>query len=169
MDCHIIERRVTWIVGIHSDPEGGEMIDRNSSTFDYEPHVTYLRISFIAALLYFSIVTAIKVSILLMYRRVFSVDSFRYHSLLVGCLVLFWWFVGTLLTLVSCIPISRLWVGPTVGGYCFNFGIFWMSMGSVELVIDTLILVLPVSMVVKLWMSRQQKILITGIFLLGGL
>jgi len=72
-------------------------------------------------------------------------------------------------TIVSCIPINRLWIGPEAGGYCFNFGIFWMAIGSVEIVIDTVILVMPVGMVAKLWMSRQQKILVTGIFLLGSL
>lgn len=152
-----------------SDPDGGELIDRDSPTFNYAPHVTYLKISFTAAVLYFQVVTAIKVSILLMYRRVFAVDSFRRYSLAVGAVVMVWWLVGTVATIVSCIPINRLWIGPKAGGYCFNFGIFWMAMGSVEILIDSVILVLPVGMVAKLWMSKQQKVLITGIFLLGGL
>ncbi|TVY73498.1 Satratoxin biosynthesis SC1 cluster protein [Lachnellula suecica] len=154
--------------GERSDPDGGQGIDRDSPTFQYGPHATYLKVSFGAAVIYFSVVTSIKISILLMYRRVFAVDSFRRHSLIVGALVLFWWLVGTVLTIVSCIPINRLWIGPTAGGYCFNFGIYWMSMGAVELIIDTMILALPLRMVMKLQMSPQQKLLITGIFLLGG-
>jgi hypothetical protein len=89
--------------------------------------------------------------------------------LLVGVAVITWWFTGTLSTIVSCIPVERLWIGPSVGGYCFNFNIFWMVMGAVELVIDTLILVLPVGMVLGLQLSSRQKILLGGIFLLGGL
>ena len=42
-------------------------------------------------------------------------------------------------------------------------------MGAVELVIDTLLLILPVRMVLGLQLSRQQKILVVGIFALGGL
>ena len=156
-------------IGVKSDPNGGADIDRNSPSFDYIPHITYLKISFIAAVLYFSVVTAIKISILLMYRRIFSIDSFRLHSLIVGFIVAVWWLVGTIATIVSCIPINKLWIGPMVQGGCFDFNIFWMAMGAVELVIDTLILLLPVQVIMGLRMSRQQKILLVGIFLLGGL
>jgi hypothetical protein len=145
------------------------MIDRNSPTFDYAPHATFLKVSFITAILYFSVVTAIKISILLMYRRIFSVDYFRLESLLVGIIVVVWWIVGTIATIISCLPIDRLWMGPSAGGYCFDFNIFWMAMGAVELVVDILILLLPVNVILGLRMSKQQRVLLVGIFLLGGL
>jgi hypothetical protein len=145
------------------------MIDRNSPTFDYAPHATFLKVSFITAILYFSVVTAVKISILLMYRRIFSVDYFRLESLLVGIIVVVWWIVGTIATIISCLPIDRLWMGPSAGGYCFDFNIFWMAMGAVELVVDILILLLPVNVILGLRMSKQQRVLLVGIFLLGGL
>jgi hypothetical protein len=156
-------------LGVRSDPDGGEFINRDSPTFDYAPHITYLKISFTTAVLYFTVVTSIKISILLMYRRVFSVDTFRLQSLVVGSVIIFWWLVGTFLAIVSCLPINRFWIGSSAGGYCFDFNIFWMGMGAVELVIDTVILILPMGTVLKLWMPPQQKILVAGIFLLGGL
>ncbi|TVY50679.1 Satratoxin biosynthesis SC1 cluster protein 4 [Lachnellula cervina] len=156
------------LYGVRSDPDGGEFIDRDSPTFEYAPHVTYLKLSFTVAVLYFTVVTSIKVSILLMYRRVFSVEKFRLQSIVVGGVVVLWWFVGTIVAIVSCIPFKRFWVGSSAGGYCLDFNIFWMGMGATELVIDTVILVLPMGMVVKLWMPLQQKILVAGIFLLGG-
>ena len=145
------------------------MIDRDSPTFDYTPHVIYLQISFAVAVLYFTVLTAIKISILLFYRRIFFTAYFRMRLLLVGIAVMTWWFAGTISAIVSCIPVQRLWIGPSAGGYCFNFNIFWMAMGAVELVIDTVILVLPIGMVLGLQLSRRQKILLGGIFLLGGL
>ncbi|TVY85658.1 Satratoxin biosynthesis SC1 cluster protein, partial [Lachnellula willkommii] len=69
---------------------------------------------------------------------------------------------------VSCVPFRRFWVGASAGGYCLDFNVFWMGMGATELVIDTVILVLPMGIVGKLWMPLQQKILVAGIFLLGG-
>ncbi|TVY37562.1 Satratoxin biosynthesis SC1 cluster protein [Lachnellula occidentalis] len=156
------------LYGVRSDPDGGEFINRDSPTFDYAPHVTYLKLSFTTAVLYFTVVTSIKISILLMYRRVFSVEKFRLQSFVVGGVVVFWWFIGTLLAIVSCLPINRFWVGSSAGGYCFDFNVFWMGMGATELVIDTVILVLPMGIVWKLWMPLQQKILVAGIFLLGG-
>lgn len=156
-------------IGVRSDPNGGEFIDRDSPTFDYTPHATYLRAAFVAAILYFGVTTAIKISVLLMYRRIFSVDKFRRQSLVVGAISVVWWLAGTIATIVSCIPVNRLWVGPSAGGYCFNFNIFWMTMGGVELVIDLVILIMPVRMILALRLSRQQKVLLVGIFLLGGL
>ena len=156
-------------IGVISDPSGGQFVDRDSPTFDYAQHVTYLKVTFTTALLYFTVVTSIKISILLMYRRVFSIEKFRRQSFVVGGVVVLWWFVGTLLTILGCLPIHRFWVGPSAGGYCFDLNIFWTGMGVAELVIDTVILVLPIGIVVKLWMPLQQKILVIGIFLLGGL
>ncbi|CAG8961554.1 hypothetical protein HYFRA_00006088 [Hymenoscyphus fraxineus] len=159
---------VVLLWGVRTDPNGGEFIDRDSPTFNYAPHTSYLKSAFISAILYFVVTTAIKISILLMYRRVFSVGSFRTHSLIVGALSVAWWLAGTIATIVSCIPIHRLWIGPSAGGYCFNFNIYWMAMGSVELLIDMAILILPIRMVLTLRLDRQHKILLVAIFLLGG-
>lgn len=156
-------------LGVREDPNGGEVINRDDPNFEYHLHVTYLKTSFIAATLYFSVVTSIKISILYMYRRIFPIDEFFLQSQIVGALVIVWWLVGTVLTIVSCLPFRRFWTGPIAGGYCFDFNIYWMSMGAVELVIDSLLLVLPVRMVLGLQLSRQQKILVVGIFTIGGL
>ncbi|KAL2065587.1 hypothetical protein VTL71DRAFT_3257 [Oculimacula yallundae] len=156
------------LVSVRADPDGGRDINRDDPQFDYAPHATYLKTSFIAATLYFSVVTSIKISILYMYRRIFPVDEFFFQSQIVGASVLVWWLVGSVLTIVSCLPVSRLWIGPSAGGYCFDFNIYWMSMGAVEIVIDTLLLILPVRMVLGLQLSRQQKVLVVGIFALGG-
>jgi hypothetical protein len=53
--------------------------------------------------------------------------------------------------------------------HCFNFNIFWMVTGAVEVVIDTVILALPVRMVLGLRVSSKQKASIVLIFLLGSL
>ncbi|KAH6706285.1 hypothetical protein BKA61DRAFT_580541 [Leptodontidium sp. MPI-SDFR-AT-0119] len=156
------------LYGVRADPDGGQVINRDDPNFDFTPHTTYLKTSFIAATLYFSVVTSIKISILYMYRRIFPIDEFFLQSQIVGALVLVWWLVGTVLTIVSCLPVDRLWIGPSAGGYCFDFNIYWMSMGAVELVIDSLLLILPVRMVLGLQLSRQQKVLVVGIFALGG-
>ena len=50
-------------------------------------------------------IAAIKLSILLMYRRIFWVDcSFRLQSLLVGIVVVMFWLATTVATLTNCIP-----------------------------------------------------------------
>ncbi|KAF7869961.1 hypothetical protein EAF04_004745 [Stromatinia cepivora] len=155
------------LYGIKSDPNGGETIDRDSPTFDYAPHVIYLKVSWACAILYFSVVTAIKISILLMYRRIFSTSLVRSYRSFMG-LVMLWWLAGTIVTFISCIPSKRFWVGPSAGGWCFDFNIYWMVMGLIEILIDIGILVLPIGVVVGLQMLNSQKVLVGGIFLLGS-
>ncbi|KAF7511193.1 hypothetical protein GJ744_005090 [Endocarpon pusillum] len=104
-----------------------------------------------------------------MYRRIFSIDvSFRIQSLLVGIVVLAFWVAATIATAFNCIPVTYNWAGLVPPEYCFNFNMFWMATGAVEVAIDTVILALPVRMVLGLKVSSRQKISIVFIFLLGS-
>lgn len=145
------------------------MNNNSVDTFDTTPHMTYLKLTFIVTALYFTIVTAIKVSILLMYRRIFSIDeSFRLQSLLVGVVVLAFWIAATIATLLHCRPMNLRWISLS-DEHCFNLNLFWMVTGVVEVVIDTVILALPVRMVLGLNLSRKDKVSVVFVFLLGGL
>lgn len=79
------------------------------------------------------------------------------------------WLATTIATLVNCIPLEYSWIGLSDPAHCFNYNIFWMVTGALEVVIDTIILVLPVRMVLGLQLSPKRKILLLFIFLLGGL
>jgi hypothetical protein len=121
-------------------------------------------------MLYFAIVTSIKISILLMYRRIFSIDpSFRMRSLLLLGVVSAFWLAVTIATLLNCRPLKYSWIGLSWEQYCFNYNIFWMITGVMEVVIDISILALPVRMVLQLQLSRKRRFSIMFVFLLGGL
>ncbi|ERF69692.1 hypothetical protein EPUS_03684 [Endocarpon pusillum Z07020] len=160
--------------GSSTDPDAqsevSEAIFTNTTdTFDTAPHTTYLKLSFISSILYFAIVTSIKVSILLMYRRIFSIDySFHLQSLLLLAVIFAFWLAVTTATLLNCRPLKYSWIGMSWEEYCFNYNIFWMVTGAVEVIIDTAILALPVRMVLRLQLSQKRKISIMLIFLLGG-
>ena len=146
-------------------------IDTNkTTTFDTSPHTTYLKLSFLSSLLYFSVVTAIKASILLLYRRIFSVDrSFRIQSTILGLVVLSFWLAATIAVLANCRPLKYSWIGLSGKEHCFNYNVFWMITGATEVVIDTLILALPIRMVLSLQLTTKRKVSIVIVFLLGGL
>lgn len=123
---------------------------------------------YVTSVLYYAVAAASKISILCLYRRIFSVHSFKRMSLLFGLLVVLWWLAATIANIFSCMPIELLW-DLSLDGRCFNFNIFWLSMGVVETIIDILILFLPIKMVMGLQLSRRNKIVLSGVFLLGGL
>jgi hypothetical protein len=105
-----------------------------------------------------------------MYRRIFSVDrSFRLQSLLLLSIVSAFWVAVTVANLLNCRPLKYSWIGLSWEQYCFNYNIFWMVTGAVEVVIDTTILALPVRTVLQLHLSQKQKVSILLVFLLGGL
>ena len=123
---------------------------------------------YVTSVLYYSIAAPAKISLLCLYRRIFAVHSFKRMSLLVGLLVVLWWLAATLANIFSCMPVELMW-DLSLKGRCFNFNIFWFSIGIIETVIDIIILILPIKMITGLQMSRRKKIVLSGIFLLGGL
>ncbi len=123
---------------------------------------------FVTSVLYYSVAAPVKISLLCLYRRIFAVQSFKRMTLLVGLLVVLWWLAATLANIFSCMPFELLW-DLSLKGRCFNFNLFWFSIGIIETVIDIIILLLPVKMVMALQMSRRNKTVLCGIFLLGGL
>jgi hypothetical protein len=105
-----------------------------------------------------------------MYRRIFSIDpSFRTRSLLLLGVVFAFWLAVTIATLLNCRPLKYSWIGLSWEQYCFNYNIFWMVTGVLEVVIDIIILALPVRMVLRLQLSRKRRFSIMLVFLLGGL
>lgn len=156
------------------DPEGAqfstEAANNPEKSYDYAPHVPYLKLSFASSIFYFLLITGIKTSILLLYRRVFAIDSsFRFQSLMAMSLVWVFWFCVTITTILNCLPFEYNWMSIGDPHHCINYNIFWMVAGSLEVVIDIIILALPVRMVLGLQLTRKRKVMVLFIFLLGGL
>ena len=112
----------------------------------------------------------IKISILLMYRRIFSVDPlFRLQSLFLGVFVLAFWLATTFTRIFFCRPIGYIWMGLDLEQHCLTYSRFWIAVGAIDIIVDIIILALPVRMVLKIQLTPKQKASITCLFLLGGL
>jgi hypothetical protein len=107
-------------------------------------------------------------SILLLYRRIFSVPKFQLASLLTGILVLSWCLSVFITVLLQCRPIALNW-NKQLSGTCINPKPFFFGNAISNLIIDAVILALPIPMVLQLQLRLSQKLSILGIFLLGGL
>lgn len=110
----------------------------------------------------------IKISVLCLYRRIFSTQKFRFTFLYVGILTFLWFLAVELATIMTCLPPEKFWNRETPGT-CLNFNVFTLAYSICEIIIDTVILCLPLGMISTLHLSRRNKILLSGIFLLGGL
>lgn len=79
------------------------------------------------------------------------------------------WFIGVqIANLCICLPIDIFWhrMEP---GRCLNFNLFYLIAGITETVIDAAILALPIRAVFTVQIALKTKLLVSGIFLLGGL
>lgn len=120
---------------------------------------------------YFTTTSSTKLSILVMYNRLFSVDKvFRRLIMAISALVLGFWIGCTTANLVNCVPMKYVWINSlTDPRYCFNFNIFWFAGGICETVIDIMVLLLPIKAIFGLQFSIRQKLAIGSVFLLGAL
>ena len=160
------------LIGNGVDPDGLWVSENTDPTYVYtDQDVFYLKLAFATSVLYFTIAGATKVGILLMYNRIFNVSrSFRYQLFIASGMVVGWWIGCTVSTLTNCIPLEWSWINSFADPrYCFNYNIFWMASGACEIFLDVLILMLPVSVVVRMRFSTKRKLTVLGIFLLGGL
>ncbi|KAI1457536.1 hypothetical protein F4805DRAFT_173056 [Annulohypoxylon moriforme] len=145
-----------------------------SSIYPHTPSgILFQKIIFVTSILFFTISGATKLGIVFMYYRFFAPRrTFRFLIFISFGLVIAWWVGCTVADITICIPLIRSWTNgprPRDRAYGINYNVFWMASGICEIFLDVLILVLPITMVVRMHLSLGQKLSISGIFLLGGL
>ncbi|KAK3995689.1 hypothetical protein QBC44DRAFT_366483 [Cladorrhinum sp. PSN332] len=166
------ETPILW--GLFQGSEGKEMaqiINELRTDFSAEKlrrMENFLMSIFIGnTILYLSFFLA-RMSILSLYRRVFATPKFKKACLMLMVFNLAFFIAAEVTNLCICIPIDIFWHRLKTGGRCLNFNLFSFIVGLVELVLDTAILLLPIRAIISLQMPTKTKVLISGIFLVGG-
>lgn len=83
-------------------------------------------------------------------------------------IVVGWSIAATALTIFQCVPIPASW-DKSVDAQCIDKDAFWIAYAILNVVTDVLVLALPIPQVFKLQLKLREKLLLSGIFLLGGL
>ena len=120
-------------------------------------------------ILYGAAIATIKLSILSLYRRIFSVPRFKLAANIVTAMVLAWATALILTAIFSCKPVNGFWDKIYTKSKCINTEHFFIGNAVANMGTDLIILVLPVQKIWRLNMRRNQKIALSFIFLLGGL
>ena len=117
--------------------------------------------------LYFLNAVLTKVSLLLLYYRIFGVvKKFRIAIYVSLFIVVAYWIPCTIIAFLGCTPFERNW-NKTIPGSCVDLVTFFRWNGICNLLIDFLILLLPLPMVWTLNIPVRQRLELTGIFALG--
>ncbi|KAB8072614.1 hypothetical protein BDV29DRAFT_202233 [Aspergillus leporis] len=128
----------------------------------------YLKIVWSNSFAYTGCVAFIKLSILALYKRLFSTPRMILAVNTVAAFILLWavsvCVVGTML----CLPVNKFW-DSSVEGSCLDAATFYYGMQIPNIITDTVLLVMPMKFVWALPISKAQRLLLSGVFIVGGL
>ncbi len=129
---------------------------------------TALRWFFIAQTPYKVTVCLNKVSVILLYLRIFVSKRFRLAAFAILFVVVGYGIGGIAATIWQCVPIQGAWIKSTPAT-CINSDVFWVAYAVLNIVTDVMVLVLPIGPIMKLQLRLRDRILLCGVFTLGGL
>lgn len=125
-----------------------------------------IQVDFASRLTYCATTAVAKASVLILYRRIFSLRIVWFRiawwiniAFLTAYLVAF--YIGNT---TQCIPLSELW---NLNDRCQPSLLSEEIFGSFNAAVNLSILLLPISIVWSREMPRKQKVAVCGVFLLG--
>ena len=111
-----------------------------------------------------------KISILLLYRRIFATAAFRKATHIVGAACIVWGLIAILWMIFQCHPVSGIFnPDDTFTDKCFNLQAYYRGVSGAHMGLDIIILCMPLLMIQQLKLPTLQKIILCGIFMLGSL
>ena len=111
----------------------------------------------------------VKLSVLLLYRRIFTGTLFVRYSLMM-CVLIVLWSLSFVFTLgFACgTNLSYAWTDYiAVIEHCDNVTALSFAFSASDLITDLMVLTIPIPMVWKLQKSTLKRLEICGVFLLG--
>jgi hypothetical protein len=118
------------------------------------------------ALLWNATVCFSKLSILLMYTTLIPTPSMTKWAKATGSLIVLWNISDVVAGLLMCRPIAKNW-NFALPGACGSQPKFYFSMGVINLVTDTVIIVLPMLYLFRLRMPMRRKLVAMALLSIG--
>ncbi len=113
-------------------------------------------------------VFSVKIGILLFYWRVFPTRGFRMAVIGVACLSGGIYLSNFFSFMLQCDPVSKFWI-PLSPGTCIDQNSFYLASAIINVVGDVAVLSLPLPVVWGLHTSKNKKLSLSFLFLLGAL
>lgn len=124
-----------------------------------------MQITFAFTLIYIWCLTALKLSQLALYHRVFALQL-RVPVYIVGAIVIAWAIIFNFMFLFLCDPISQQWTVERVG-HCMDQILLLKFLILTNMATDIMIVVLPIRPVWQLQMRKTEKLAVLACFGLG--
>lgn len=125
-----------------------------------------LKYYFVCQIVYKAAVCLTKVSLLLLYLRIFPARAFRIAVWVVVAIVVGSATGTVVATIFQCNPLQKSW-HSILPGHCIKIGGVWYSSSSLAIFTDVRIIVLPITQIPSLTLPKGQKIGLGFLFSLG--
>ncbi|CAF9926230.1 MAG: hypothetical protein ALECFALPRED_003396 [Alectoria fallacina] len=143
---------------------------RHSDTLTESQMATFLKELNAAVLTYTLSIAMVKISILLLYRRIFDTLIFRRATIVVGMACISWLVAALLCLAFQCHTIAeRDNPDSLFSDQCIHIKVYWDAITGSNMGLDLIILCMPLHMVWNLKLATRQKMALSGIFTLGAL
>lgn len=121
-------------------------------------------------LVYIPALAITKLSIVLLYARIFPGAQFRICLYGTGVIISFWLIACQFAAIFECTPIQYFWArnGP-IAGHCLNVRASYFAQAAPNIITDIILMALPLPQLWKLNLPRKSRVGLCGIFLLGCL
>ncbi|KAK3936525.1 integral membrane protein [Diplogelasinospora grovesii] len=132
--------------------------------------VPYLESFYASMLVYNAAIVTVKISIVLMYRRIFNVGKHMQRATLATLIFLCAWGVALVVTLSQvCIPARAFWEPENVpgGGKCMPLVPVFFVPAVINMITDFIIFLMPLPAIRQLQLPLKQKIILSLILCLG--
>lgn len=142
---------------------------------DHETLIILLKMVYAEPWIYATAVTVTRVSILLLYHRLFDTNTtsnmlYVWQTRFAIALTAAYPLVMYIVMSVACRPLSHYWM-QYLGekeGTCIEVMKFYLAFGVLNMANDIVILILPIPTIAKLHMDWRKKLSIMGIMMLGA-
>ena len=121
-----------------------------------------------AQCLYGMSIGLVKISTLLLFRRIFPSRGFHRLLWVFGILVLFNILTTVVLVIFQCRPIKAAW-NPLIKAKCLPMEGIYMGMSGFNVFTDLLLLISPLPQLWRLQVPLRTKLELIGLFCIGGL
>ncbi|KAL4901223.1 hypothetical protein BDW74DRAFT_86925 [Aspergillus multicolor] len=130
-------------------------------------HVLYLFV--VTTSLYPPVMSLIKISMLLLYLRIFPHQKLRIATFIMIAVVSMWGIAYTIAIIFNCTPRSYGWLkwDGEHQGKCLNQSAMQISHAILNIVFDVIVICLPLPVLLKLNMSKTKKTGVCLMFLTG--
>ncbi|MCJ1380188.1 hypothetical protein MMC17_003291 [Xylographa soralifera] len=126
--------------------------------------IAWARWTYVQDLVYSLVMGFIKISILMLYFRLFKVVGVV-RWLIWGTIVyiILYTVMGDLITIFACRPLNKLWDGLPYG-WCMSTAAVGLALASLQITADVFVLAIPVPVILGLQLPVKQKLGVMSIF-----